>query len=164
MSTGAPSPDSRQVCSPSASESRFSSWWIRVLSRTARSWAASRSALQRRSGDRVIVVHIGDWICLQRMDFLQQVAVTVEECAVDSGGARDSGRTDRVARGGGLVEDRQHALAAAPRVVVAAVEHRPGLSVRGRGHALASEEGVVGGAGGVTVSTGMPSGTVWAAR
>jgi hypothetical protein len=30
-------------------------------------------------------VLIGDWICLQRMDFLQQVAVPVEECAVDSG-------------------------------------------------------------------------------
>lgn len=39
-----PSPDSRQACSPSASESRFSSWWMRVLSRWARSWAASRSA------------------------------------------------------------------------------------------------------------------------
>ena len=119
---------------------------------------------QRRICDRVIAVHIGDWICLQRMDFLQQVAVTVEECAVDSGPARDGGRTDRVARGGGLVEHRQHPLAAAPRVVVPAVEHRQGLSVRGRGHALASGDGVVGGAGGVTVSTGMPSGTVWAAR
>jgi serine/threonine protein kinase len=61
---------------------------------------------QRRMCDRVIAVHIGDWICLQRMDFLQQVAVTVEEGAVDSSRARDCGRADRVPRGGGLVEHR----------------------------------------------------------
>jgi len=94
------------------------------------------------------------------MDFLQQVAVTVEKCAVESGRTRDCGRADRVPRGGGLVEHRQDAVAASHRVVAAAVQHRPGLSVHGAGHALASEEGVVGGAGGVTVSTGIPSGTV----
>ena len=44
MSAGAPSPDSRHVCSPSASESRFSSCRVRASSRSARSWAASRSA------------------------------------------------------------------------------------------------------------------------
>src|ERR1039458_1988740 len=44
MSAGAPSPDSRQACSPSASESRFSSWRVRAVSRRARSWAARRSA------------------------------------------------------------------------------------------------------------------------
>src|SRR6478672_11396692 len=66
--------------------------------------------LQGSSCDRRAGVLIGDWICLQRMDFLEQVAVTVEECAVDSGHARDGGRTDRVPRGGGLVEHRQDAL------------------------------------------------------
>ena len=44
MSGVAPSPDSRQACSPSASDSRFSSWRMRAVSRSARSWAASRSA------------------------------------------------------------------------------------------------------------------------
>src|SRR5208283_1929768 len=44
MSAGGPSPDSRHVCSPSASESRFSSCRVRASSRSARSWAASRSA------------------------------------------------------------------------------------------------------------------------
>ena len=44
MSAGAPSPDSRHACSPSASESRFSSCRFRASSRMARSWAASRSA------------------------------------------------------------------------------------------------------------------------
>ena len=44
MSMGAPSPDSRQVCSPIASDSRFSRCWIRVSSRAAHSCAASRSA------------------------------------------------------------------------------------------------------------------------
>ena len=44
MSVGAPSPDSRQVCSPSAWESRCSSWPMRASRRAARSWAASRSA------------------------------------------------------------------------------------------------------------------------
>jgi transposase len=44
MSAGAPSPDSRHACSPSASESRFSSCRVRAASRSARSWAASRSA------------------------------------------------------------------------------------------------------------------------
>ena len=43
MSAGAPSPDSRHACSPSASESRFSSCRVRAWSRSARSWAASRS-------------------------------------------------------------------------------------------------------------------------
>jgi hypothetical protein len=43
-SGGVPSPDSRQACSPSASDRRFSSWRTRSLSRTARSWAACRSA------------------------------------------------------------------------------------------------------------------------
>ena len=33
---GGAEPDSRQVCSPSASESRFSSCWMRALSRAAR--------------------------------------------------------------------------------------------------------------------------------
>jgi hypothetical protein len=41
--------------------------------------------LQRGSCDCRAGVLIGAWICLQRMNFLQQVAVPVEECAVDSG-------------------------------------------------------------------------------
>ena len=41
--------------------------------------------LQRGSGDLGAGVLVGDWICLQRMDFLQQVGVPIEECAVDSG-------------------------------------------------------------------------------
>ncbi len=44
MSAGAASTDSRQACSPSASDSRFSSCWTRAVSLMARSWAASRSA------------------------------------------------------------------------------------------------------------------------
>ena len=44
MSAGVPSPDSRQACSPSASDRRFSSCRMRAVSRAARSWAASRSA------------------------------------------------------------------------------------------------------------------------
>jgi hypothetical protein len=41
--------------------------------------------LQRAAYDRWAGVLVGDWICLQRMDFLQQVGVPVEECAVDRG-------------------------------------------------------------------------------
>ncbi len=44
MSAGAPSPDSRHACSPSVSDSRCSSWRMRLVSRRARSWAVSRSA------------------------------------------------------------------------------------------------------------------------
>ena len=144
MSAGAPSPDSRQVCSPSASESRFSSWLDAGVEPGGSFVGGEQVGLQRGLGDRGAGVLVGDWICLQRMDFLQQVAVPVEECAVDSGRASDCGRADPVAGGGGLVEHRQHALASAHRVVAAAVEHRPGLVrcvrvVSWCGHALASE-------------------------
>src|SRR5258707_1394920 len=44
MWAGAPSPDSRHACSPSASDRRRSSCRVRASSRVARSWAASRSA------------------------------------------------------------------------------------------------------------------------
>jgi Phage integrase, N-terminal SAM-like domain len=133
--------------------------------------------LQRGSGDPGAGVLIGDWICLQRMDFLEQVGVPVEEGAVDSGRAGDRGRAEPVAGGRGVVDCVQHAAASAHRVVAAAVEHRSGAcarrdrlcacvirhSVGGCGHAVASEA-VVAGAGGVPARVGMPSGTVWAAR
>ena len=45
--------------------------------------------LQRGACDPGADVLSGDWICLQRMDFLEQVGVPVEECAVDRGGAGD---------------------------------------------------------------------------
>ncbi|WP_433711047.1 hypothetical protein ACQP2U_33005 [Nocardia sp. CA-084685] len=69
--------------------------------------------LQRGAGDRRPGVVTDRWICLQRMDFLQAVAVPVEEGAVDSGGARDRGRADLLAVGRGPVEPGQDALASA---------------------------------------------------
>ena len=45
MSVGVPSPDSRQACSPRASDRRFSRCWTRVLSRRERSWAARHRQL-----------------------------------------------------------------------------------------------------------------------
>jgi hypothetical protein len=80
--------------------------------------------LQRRSCDGGADVVTGYWICLQRMDFLHQVTMPVEEGAVDSGGGSNSGRGDPVACRSGLVECRQHALTPPHRVVTATVEHR----------------------------------------
>ena len=136
MSAGAPRPDSRQACSPSAWDSRFSSCWMRVVRRTARSWAASRSAcrearvtagpVRRRGG-----VGFGAWICLE------QVAVTVEEAAVDSGGAGDAGDADLGAVGWARVEGGDDALPAAGGVGLAPLLSRRSAVPRGRvgGHA-----------------------------
>ena len=91
MSAGAPSPDSRQACWPSASDSRCSSWRTRVLSRMARSWAASRSACRDARVTAGSCGVAGGGRCgFGRVDFLQQVAVPVEEGAVDAGGAGDA--------------------------------------------------------------------------
>ena len=60
--------------------------------------------LQRGSGDRGAGVLTGNWICLQRMDFLKQVGVAVEECAVDRGCASNRGRAEPVAGCYGLVD------------------------------------------------------------
>ena len=113
MSAGAPSPDSRQACSPSASDSRFSSCWTRALSRTARSWAASRSACSEARVTAGPVLSPVGWVGFQRVDLLEQVAVPVEEGAVDAGGAGDPGHADLGAVGGGAVERGDDALAAA---------------------------------------------------
>ena len=61
----------------------------------------------------------------------------VEEGAVDSGCASDSGCTDLGALGGGVVQRGDDALAPACGVGVAAVEHRPGACVRRSGRACA---------------------------
>src|ERR1700687_5810549 len=100
------------------------------------------------------------------MDFLEQVGVPVEECAVDRGGAGDRGRAEPVAGGYSLVDGGQHAPTSAHRVVATAVEHRSDACCRrerlcacvirrggggggggGGGHAVGSGA-VVAGAGG----------------
>jgi hypothetical protein len=109
------------------------------------------------------------------VDFLEQVAVAVEEAAVDPGCVGDPGRVDFGALGEGAVERGDDALAAACGVSVAAVEHRLGLCAQrggdggvhglvGSAHAVASEVVVVSGAGAAARRVGMPRETVWAAR
>ena len=78
--------------------------WMRALSRAARSWAASRSACSEARVTAGPVCSVQDWICLQRMDFLQQVAMPVEESAVDPSSASDGGSADRLTVGRCLVE------------------------------------------------------------
>ena len=177
MSAGAPSPESRQACSPRASESRCSRCWTRVWSRAARSWAASRSACSEArvtAGPARSLVAGGSaaraWI------LLEQVAVAVEEAAVDPGGAGDGGHADLGAVGGAAVERGEDALAAARAVGVAAVAHRLGPAARrcGRGGVRAAGDGggvhavasgaVSGRAGAAARTVGRPSGTGWAAR
>jgi hypothetical protein len=122
MSVGAPSPDSRQVCSPSGKP------LLQLLDADAQPGGSfvggEQIRLQRRSCDGGADVVTGYWICLQRMDFLHQVTMPVEEGAVDSGGASNSGRGDPVACRSGLIECRQHALTPPHRVVTPTVEHR----------------------------------------
>ena len=102
MSAGAPSPESRQACSPSVSDRRFSSCWTRALSRTARSWAASRSACSdARVTAGPAVLAGGRRGGFERVDLAEQVAVPVEEGAVHGGGAGDGGDADLGAVGGG---------------------------------------------------------------
>ena len=176
MSAGLPSPDSRQACSPRASERRCSRCWTRVWSRAARSWAASRSACSEArvtAGPAALVG--GGRLGGEGVDLAEQVAVAVEEAAVDPGGAGDGRHVDLGALRGGAVERGGDALAAARAVGVAALAHRlcPGARRCGRGgvraaggsgggHAVASE--AVSGAGVAARMVGRPSGTGWAAR
>ena len=126
MSAGAPSPDSRHACSPSASDSRCSSWRTRALSRMARSWAASRSACRDARVTAGPAVSRGRRGGFGRVDLLQQVAVPVEEGAVDAGGAGDARCADLGAAGGRAVEGGQDALPAPGGVGLAAFAHRLG--------------------------------------
>ena len=59
--------------------------------------------------------------------------MSVEEAAVDSGGAGDPGDADLGALGGGVVEDGDDPLPAAGRVGVPTVAHRVGPRARRRG-------------------------------
>ena len=113
MSAGAPSPDSRQACSPSASDRRFSSCRTRALSRAARSWAASRSACSEARVTAGPVPPAAGGAASRAWILLEQVAVPVEEGAVDGGGAGDAGDADLGAVGGGAVERGDDALPAA---------------------------------------------------
>ena len=90
MSAGAPSPDWRDACSPSASESRFSSWRMRAVSRRARSQAASRSACKEARVTPGPAPAAGGWL---GVELPERVAVPVEERAVDSG-LGDAGDAD----------------------------------------------------------------------
>jgi hypothetical protein len=72
-----------------------------------------RVSLKRGSGDRWASAVAHGRFGLERVDLLQQVAVSIEECAVDPGGPSDPGRTDLGAFGDGLVKSSDDKLAAA---------------------------------------------------
>jgi hypothetical protein len=80
--------------------------------------------LQRRSCDGGAGVLVGYWIWLAAHGFSSSGHIAGREGAVDSGGASNSGRGDRVTCRSGLVECGQHALTPPHRVVTATVEHR----------------------------------------
>ena len=126
MSAGAPSPDSRHACSPSASDRRCSSWRTRAFSRMERSWAASRSACRdARVTAGPVARRWRAGLASRAWILLEQVAVPVEEGAVHRGGAGDAGHADLGAVGGGAVERGDDALAAAGGVGLAACASSP---------------------------------------
>ena len=97
---GGAEPGLAHVCSPSAWESRFSSWRMRASSRAARSWAASRSACSEawvtagpcaRWGLDLLAAH----------GFSRVGRGAVEEGAVDSAARAIADAAERVAGGGG---------------------------------------------------------------
>ena len=130
--------------------------------------------LQGGSGDgRAGAVAGGGWFGVGGVDLLEQVAVSVEEAAVDPCCAGGGGHADPGAVGDGALQRGQDALSAACGVGVTALAHRlgpcvcrggvAGWAAGGGVHAVACAVVVVGEAGAAAATVGMPSGTVWAA-
>ena len=85
MSVGAPRPDSRQACSPSSSDRRFSSWRTCGRASRRRVRGCEQVGLQRGAGDGRSGCVRRRWCGLGGVDLVEQVAVPVEEGAVDAG-------------------------------------------------------------------------------
>ena len=121
---------------------------MRAAMRAERCWAASRSACSEARVTRGPDAGFVWWLGFGGVDLFEQVAVAVEEGAVDPGAASDAGDAEFRTVCDGVVERGEDALAAAGGVGPTSVDHRV-------------DGGSVGGHG---VLSGRRSGRVWRVR
>ena len=92
--------------------------------------------LQRGTARRGPGSRRGRRVCLGHVDLFEQVAVPVEECPVNTGGAGDAGGADLVSGGGSSADGLEDAGPAAGGIGLAPAQ--PGPCGLGGGHAVRS--------------------------